>query len=292
MGGIAWALVAAVGFGVTQTMNRKSNQLVDAYRTAFGLLVAVELVLVARGFISGDFALLENLTAQAWFYFTAAALIHFVVGWTLIALSQQRIGVARTGALVSAAPLVGVLLALPVLGESFTIYTLAGVLGVVAGVVAVSLSSPVNRASSIAGSWMGLSVALLWGTSPLLIRLGLETFDSPLLGLTVGLGSALVIFAAGLLIAGPATRTGDPRMAIGWMALGGLTGAVAIGAQWISFGLTTVAVAITVQQLAVIVVLALVPMMFHEPLEKINTLLVSGIVAMLAGTLVVVLAGL
>ncbi len=292
MEGIAWALVAAVGFGVTQTMNRKSIQLVDAYRTAFGLLVAVEMVLVARGFISGDFGLLKDLNFSAWCYFTAATLIHFVVGWTLIALSQQRIGVARTGALVSAAPLVGVLLALPVLGESFTLYTLAGVLGVVAGVVAVSLSSPLNRASSLAGSWMGLSVALLWGTSPLLIRLGLESLDSPLLGLTVGLGSALVIFAAGLLIAGPAVRSGDPRMAIRWMALGGITGAVAIGAQWISFGLTTIAVAITVQQLAVIVVLALVPMMFREPLERVNALLVSGIVAMLAGTLVVVLAGL
>lgn len=292
MSGIAWALVAAVGFGVTQTMNRKSNQVVDAYRTAFGLLVAVELLLVARAFISGDFALLRNLEVLAWFYFTAAALIHFVVGWTLIALSQQRIGVARTGALVSAAPLVGILLASLALGESFTIYTLAGVLGVVAGVVAVSLSSPLDRGASVAGSWMGLSVAVVWGTSPILIRLGLESLDSPLLGLTVGLGSALVIFAAGLLIAGPQARTGDPRTAIGWMALGGLTGAVAIGAQWISFGLTTVAVAITVQQLAVIVVLAMVPVMFHEPLERINTLLVSGIVAILAGTLVVVLAGL
>ena len=46
--GVVWALVAAVGFGLTQTVNRKANLLTDAYRTAFGLLVAVEVVLIVR----------------------------------------------------------------------------------------------------------------------------------------------------------------------------------------------------------------------------------------------------
>ncbi len=74
------------------------------------------------------------------------------------------------------------------------------------------------------------------------------------------------------------------------MLAGGLSGAIAISAQWISFGLTTVAVAITVQQLATLVVVALVPLMFHEPIERLNLLLLAGTAAMLAGSSVVVLA--
>ena len=44
------------------------------------------------------------------------------------------------------------------------------------------------------------------------------------------------------------------------MTLGGLVGALAIAAQWISFDRTSVAIAITVQQLAALVVVGLVPL--------------------------------
>jgi len=289
--GVAWALVAAVAFGFTQAMNRKSNQLVDAYRTAFGMLVAVETILILRALVTGEFALLAGAPVASWLYFTAATAIHFAAGWTLVALSQQRIGVARTGVLIAAAPLVGALLAVPVLGESLTLVTFAGVLLTVSGVAMVSISSGSTAVRGRGRPWFALLVAVLWGVSPQLIRLGLEGLDAPLLGLTIGLGCALAIHAVGLTLAGAWRRAPVPRPAYRWMALGGLTGATAMGAQWISFDLTTVAIALTVQQLATIVVVALVPVMFHEPLERINLLLLVGGAAMLAGSAIVVLAG-
>lgn len=290
MSGAAWALVAAVGFGFTQAMNRKSNQLVDAFRTAFGMLVAVETILVLRALIAGEFALLAGAPVSSWVYFSVATFIHFAGGWTLVALSQQRIGVARTGALIAAAPLVGALLAVPVLGESLTLLTLVGVLLTVGGVAMVSISSA-SQQGGWAMPWYALTVAAFWGTTPQLIRLGLEGLDAPLLGLTIGLGTSLVVHAVGLTVTGAWRRGPVPGKAIRWMALGGLTGAVAIGAQWLSFDLTTVAIAITLQQLATIVVVALVPLMFREPIERINLLLLGGTAAMLIGSTVVVLAG-
>ena len=74
------------------------------------------------------------------------------------------------------------------------------------------------------------------------------------------------------------------------MALGGTTGAVGIGAQWIAFGLTTIAIAITVQQLAVLVVVGLAPIMFRSALERLNASLLIGTAAMLAGSVMVVLS--
>ncbi len=272
-------------------MNRKSNQLVDAYRTAFGMLVAVELLLVARAVVIGDFSRLAGAPLASWLYFSAATFLHFVGGWTLVALSQQRIGVARTGALIAAAPLVGALLAVPVLGEDLTVPTLAGVLLTVAGVAMVSFSSASRKTGNWGTPWFALTVAFLWGTTPQLIRLGLQGLDAPLLGLTIGLGTSLFVHAAGLTVVGAWRRAPVPGRAIKWMMAGGCTGAVAIGAQWLSFDLTTVAIAITVQQLATIVVVALVPFMFHEPVERINVLLLIGTAAMLAGSAVVVLAG-
>ena len=290
---MAWALVAAIAFGITQIMNRKSNQLIDAFRTAFGLLATVEVILIARVVMTGELTLLAGAPVSSLLYFVAATFVHFVGGWTLMALSQQRIGVARTQALVGAAPLVGAVLAAPVLGEALTIPIAAGVLIAVGGVWLVSMSAVTRDVREIPWSkpWYALVVALLWGISPQLIRLGLQGLDSPMLGLTVGLAFTVPLHALTLTVARAWRRGPVPAAALKWMALGGLAGALAVSAQWISFDLTSVAIAITVQQLAVLVVVGLVPFVFREPIERVTMRLVGGAVTMLVGSALVVLAG-
>lgn len=291
IGGVLWALVAALGFGFLQACNRRSNQLSDAYRTAFGLLLAVEILLVVRALVLGELALVAEAPLGVVVLFSVATFFHFAGGWTLLALSQQRIGVARTGALVSAAPLVGTLLAAPVLDEPLTVPILGGVLLAVAGVALISLSGGRNSGSGWARPWLALTVALIWGSSPMLIRIGLEDFAYPVLGLTIGLGVTLPLYALFLALTGLGRGTPVPAAARRWMMVGGVAGAVAVSAQWISFTLTTIAIAITVQQLAVLVVVALVPFMFKEPFERMNPLFFTGTTAVLAGSVLVVLAG-
>ncbi|MDH3249406.1 MAG: DMT family transporter, partial [Acidimicrobiia bacterium] len=138
--GVLWSLVAALGFGFTQTLNRKSNLLVGASRTAFGLLAAVEIILVIRMFVTGENRLLATAPLSALAAFTASAVIHYILGWTFLAMSQQQIGVARTGAVVSATPLVGTLLAAILLDEPLTGFIIIGVLATMGGVALISLS--------------------------------------------------------------------------------------------------------------------------------------------------------
>ena len=44
------------------------------------------------------------LTLQGIFYFAVAGIIHFVLGWTLLTVSQNQIGASRTSALVGPTP--------------------------------------------------------------------------------------------------------------------------------------------------------------------------------------------
>jgi drug/metabolite transporter (DMT)-like permease len=288
--GVLWALVAAVGFGLTQMMNRKANLLVDAFRTAFGMLIAVEAILVARLIVTGDFALLSDAPIGSLAYFAGSAIIHYIGGWTLLALSQQSIGVARTGALVAAAPIVGALLAVPVLGESLTLLTSVGVAATVAGVALISLSRT-GETKQWSKPWYALMVAAFWGVSPIFIRKGLEGVDEPVLGLTVGLAVALLVHAIGLTVAGQWKRPRPPRSAYRWMMAGGVTGAIGISAQWVSFSRTTIAISITVQQLATLVVVGLAPFVFDAKQERLTLSLAIGTAAMIAGAVVVVSAG-
>lgn len=293
MSAVGWALVAALGFGVGQLLNRKSNQIVGAFLTTFGLLVFVEAILIIRAVVTGEIGELVEAPIGSLAAFATATVIHYGGGWTCLALSQVRIGVARTGALVSSAPLVASVLAALVLDEPLTVATVVGVIAAAGGVALISLSgvSPEGRRWAWARPWFALTVAVLWGSSPMLIRIGLEGFDRPVLGLTAGLGVSVVVYAIGLTVAGAWRRGAVPVRAAGWMLAGGVVGAVAISAQWISFGLTTVAVAITVQNLSTLVVVALVPIVFHEPFERLNPIFLIGTVAMLGGTALVVAAG-
>jgi drug/metabolite transporter (DMT)-like permease len=286
--GALWALVAAIGFALIQTSNRKANQHVDAYRTAFGLLVAVEVVLLLRALVLGRFGLLLDAPLSAVLIFGVSTLFDFVGGWTLLALSQQQIGVARTGALVSAAPIIGTLVAAVGLDEPLTVSVVGGVLLAVAGVALISLSGGGSGTGEWRKPWLALTVALIWGSTPLLIRLGLEQYDHPVEGLTIGLASSVVIYAVLLTVTGR-WRGPIPPTALRWMAFGGICGAVAVSAQWLSFDLTTIAIAITVQQLSVLFVIALVPIMFREPFERMNPRFFAGAAMVVAGASLVVL---
>jgi drug/metabolite transporter (DMT)-like permease len=289
LNGALWALVAAIGFAFLQASNRKVNQAVDAYRTAFGLLVAVESVLLVRALVLGDLGLLFSAPASAVLIFGITTLFHFIGGWTLLALSQQQIGVARTAALVSPAPIIGTLVAAVALDEPLTVAIVGGVLLAVVGVALISLSGGAPGSEGWRRPWLALTVALIWGSTPLLIRLGLEQFDHPVEGLTIGLATSVVIYALILTVrrgwGGPI-----PGAAIRWMIIGGVCGATAVSAQWLSFDLTTIAIAITIQQLSVIFVIALVPLMFKQPFERMNSRFFGGAALVLTGATIVLLS--
>jgi drug/metabolite transporter (DMT)-like permease len=287
--GVVWALVSAFGFGLTQILNRKSNVMVGAPRTAFGLLSAVEVILLGRLIVTGEYRLVAGAPLSALAAFVASGVIHYAIGWTLLAFSQDQVGVGPTGAIVSVTPLVASLLAVPILHEALTVWTLVGVVLAVAGVALVSLSRSQGRAKPVFPGF-ALAVAVCWGSSPIFIRIGLNGLDAPVTGLTVGLGIALILHAVILTALGQWSGRRWDSGALRWMALGGLTGAVGIGAQWISYGLTTVAIASTVQQLAVLVVVGLAPVVFGSK-ERVNGLLVGGTAMLLTGAVLIVALG-
>lgn len=289
MNGALWALVAAIGFAFLQVSNRKANQEVDAYRTAFGLLASVEVVLLARSVILGEFELLMSAPTTAILIFAVTTLIHFVGGWTLLALSQQKIGVARTSALISPSPIIGALLATLFLDEPLTLAIGAGVLLVVAGVVSISLSGGTPGSDGWRQPWLALTVAVIWGTTPLLIRFGLERYDHPVAGLTIGLASSVAVYAVALTVT-RRWRGPVPGRALRWMLFGGICGAIAVSAQWLSFDLTTIAVSITIQNLSVLFVIGLVALMFKDAFERMNPRFFAGAALVLTGVAVVLLS--
>ncbi len=138
MSGIIWAIVAGIGFGLFQVLNRKAGSRIDAYRGTFSLLAISSIVLVVASVATEDFSILRTISLFAFVNFALAGLIHFLLGWTFLTVSQHRVGAARTGALIGAAPLFATVVAALTLNEFLDPLTLLGIFLVVGGVYLIS----------------------------------------------------------------------------------------------------------------------------------------------------------
>lgn len=290
MSGVAFAITAGVGFGLFQAVNRRANQGIDAYRSTFGLLLVGTVALAIVSLASQDLGLLTSAPVSSLLFFAAAGIVHFFFGWTFLSLSQQQVGAARTGATAAAAPLVASLLAAFLLDEGLTIIIGLGVVLVVTGLAILSLRGMARTVGDRHIPWFGLGAAASWGTSPLFIRWGLEGLPAPLLGVTVGLASAMLAYAVALTVTARWGGGSIPTANIGWMVLAGVLVAIAIASQWTSYDLITIAVAITLMQLSAPVVIVSAPFIIGTEMEHISTPLVVGTALIMSGSVLVILA--
>lgn len=287
MPGLAWAVIAGVSFGLSQLFNRGLNREIDALRATTAMVTSLLGFLVVALFVTGDLSALPDIPAVAVLWFVAAGLMHFLAGWTMFALSQQRIGPSRTAAILSANPVLAAIIAWFVLSESLRAITWVGVLAVTTGVAVIT------TARLTTGRWTNPSLALVatlcFSISPVFVRWGLDEFDYPLLGLAVGMAFTVPamhvvsrLYTGGWVIVPHGVRR--------WLLGGGMS-ALALTAQWTAFSLIPIGVAVSLQQLSTPVVLFLGPIVLSAPSERATPRLVAGTAMVVAGSILVALFG-
>ena len=292
MTGPALAAAAGLGFGVFQTLNRRAvGGTNDAYLSTFLQLLVALGVLVAATLATEDLGLLGEATALSLFYFSLAGIIHFSLGWTLLNMSQMRIGAARTSPLLATTPVFGAAIAVAILQEvpGWTVWL--GVFVVTAGALVVSLERVSEEGWGV--SWEdalpGLATALAWATSPILIKEALEGLPSPLLGLTLGMLVAVVVYALALplrpAVEGPAFGS---RMSLAFKLLAGLMVGLSVWARWAALDYTSIAVVLALGLLSVPIVLLLSPLLMGRHVERVTTQIWLGAALVVVGGLVLV----
>ena len=139
MSGVLWAIVSAISFGLFQTISRKAGMNVNAFFHTFFLMIISTFFMIISTLILEDIKHLTlYLTWQGIFYFAVAGIIHFVLGWTLLTVSQNRIGASRTSALVGTAPIFATLIGYLFFQEILSFLTILGIILVVSGIYLVT----------------------------------------------------------------------------------------------------------------------------------------------------------
>ncbi len=274
MSGAFWAAASGVGFGAFQTVNRRAVARMDVYVATFIQLGVALAVLLALVLATGDRNRLDSIPLGSLGWFLLGGLAHFFVGWTLLNMSQQRIGAARTSPLISTVPLFGAGIAAVTLGELPSGLTWVGIALITLGAYAV----------------FGIGTALAWALSPVFIRKGLNGFDVPLLGVTVGLGVSLVGYALALAVRGRWDREhlGDAP----WLkVLAGVLVALSTWGRWVALERTSVGAVLALGLMSVPVVLLLSPLLMGREVERVTVVVWLGAALVVGGSLLLVARG-
>lgn len=310
MSGVLWAAVAGVLFGLFQSVNRGTLVEMDVYESTLIQLLVSTVVLLSVMVPAGDLARLRSVPASAYVDFGLAGVVHFLGGWTLLNMSQKRVGAARTSPLLATVPLFGAVLALLTLDETPGAVSLLGMGTIVAGVYVVQAerirrparvrsgargiaSAPPDRdplRTRLAASSYGLGAALAWAISPVFIRKGLDRYDSPLIGVAIGVVFATIAYALLIAVRGRRSAPGSvPRQALSWKVVAGVLVGLATWTRWYALSLTPVAVVLSLGLLSVPTVIVLAPILAGRHLERVTASLVAGSTLVVAGALILIL---
>ena len=295
MSGALWALAAGAGFGLFQTVNRRTVDGMDVYFSTFVQLMVAAMVFVVASLATADLHLLSTAPLISLIYFAIAGLFHFVAGWTFLNASQKRIGASRTSPLIGTNPLFATILAAVTLSEIPSGLQLVGIIVIVLGAYFVSrepdesMQVKDGRQSLSAiwqASYLGLSAALCWAISPIFIRFGLQGLPSPLLGVTVGVSASAIGYGVILLWQRERWHSVPITREV-WMfkLLAGFLVGLSTWMRWIALDLAPVAVVLALTMISTPLVLLLSPIVSGRHLERVTVTLWVGAILILGGAL-------
>jgi drug/metabolite transporter (DMT)-like permease len=308
MSGVVAAAIAGLLFGVFQVVNRAALVEMDVLPSTFIQLLASSAFMLVALIVQGTEGV-SSLSASGVANFTLAGLVHFLGGWTLLNMSQKRLGAAKTSPLLATTPLFGTFLAAVTLDEVPGAVPLAGVALIVVGVYVTQIHSiRAARVPATIGaeriddgsppgppmraSLFGLGAAFSWALSPIFIRRGLEDVDDPILGVTIAALAATVAFGV-VVVVGRRGRSlvASSRNVLAWKVAAGLLVGVATWSRWYALGLTSVAVVLGLGLLTVPTVMVLAPVVSGKHLERITLSVVIGSAFVVGGALVLIVRG-
>ncbi len=302
MSGAWWAVVAGVGFGVFQSLNRRAVSGMDVYLAIFLQLLVSAVVLAGASLMTEDLSLLLHIPVSALVNFGLAGFTHFFVGWTFLNMSQKAIGASRTSPLIATSPLFGAVIAALTLHEFPDRFSLVGMGLMIGGVYLVSTRGGSADASGNGqqgaaastsgwrGSLYGLAAALSWSISPIFTRQGLQGLPSPVLGVTIGLTVSTVAYGIPLFLRyrqqGTIAASTD---ALSFKIVAGALAGLSTWGRWIALSLTGVAQVLALSLMSVPTVILLSPLVSGKQQERVTAVLWLGASLIIIGALLLIL---
>lgn len=228
---------------------------------ALAITVSAGVPLFALGcLLVGGYDELFGLSTRQLGWFAAAGVIHFIVGRYGNYRATRVLGAAQSGPIQQVSLLISLSLAIGFLGERLTMLNVIGILLILLGpVVLVGNARRKGGVKTRAGQTLnyvdgyfwGIVCAISFGTSPLLIRFGLEekSIAEGVAGGLVSYSAATVVIILILMLPGKIAhmRTMEAKT-VGWFTLTGFLVFISQMLLYMALALAPVSIVMAVQR--------------------------------------------
>ena len=237
MNGPVISLLSALCFGLSAIFTRRG--VLKVSDSSMAVVVSVFLAVPLFGIILLCLGQAHEMAAfpiQCYLWLAAAGVVHFIVGRSLYYFGIQTVGANMANVFVSSNPFYSVLAGILFFHEPITwrvvwgsALTIGGVLVLAWGPKTAGGVQQLNHKPFLKGLFAAMGGGLVYGLSPILIKLGLASGGSPLAGTFV---SYLAASAAmlGMLSASRKKRrnfAGMGKETLMWLCLGGFSVGIA-----------------------------------------------------------------
>lgn len=283
------SLVTAVFYGLDPILSKRALNEGGTWLQSTLILLGIRVVLfwTALLALSGFDGAFAGVTPVAAALFAAGSLSATAFGRPALYVGIDRVGSTVSNAFVNARPLVAVVLGATLLGEVITPGLLVGVLAIVTGLVAVTLS----RGGDVSGWDMTdlvfpLITVLAYSVGNVIRRFGFTTTPTTVLqAVTIGETVTLVVMGGYALASADPVWTGDRRI-YGYFFGGNLLASLGFLSMFGALKAGPVSVVEPIVGAAPLVTIA-VAAVFLRDLERITMRLLAGVSLVVVGIVLV-----
>jgi len=295
--GATLALLSAVTFGMNNAAARR-GVITGSVLQGLAITVPIGVPLFALlCLVAGGFGALARFPAEAWLWFAAAGVIHFIVGRYGNYRANKCMGAALSSPFQQLSLLVALILALIFLGDILTPLKIFGIVLVVLGPAIMvrgmrkgprkKKGGPQFAPKYAEGIFWGLVCAFGYGVSPLLVQIGLAGR-----GMVDSIAGGLVSYtAASVVVLGLMALPGNlvhvvtlDRTNAKWFTASGVFVFLAQVFRYMALAIAPVSVVVPVQRLSV-VFRVMFSWMLNREHEVITFWVVMGIALSFVGAL-------
>jgi len=200
--GLFLALISALSFSTGIVIVRKASAAAgESFSvTVISIFVGIPFFALAVT-IAGDWDKILAVSWQSLALLGAAGIIHFIFGRLLGYSAYRIIGANKATPFIMTNRFYTILFSFLFLGESITGYIIAGVLAMFLGAALTSweeksITEKIARrglSADMKGILLALAAALCWGTTPVLIKPGVEQIGSSIAGAFISYCAAAVV---------------------------------------------------------------------------------------------------
>lgn len=279
-----FAIQASVCFAISNVLNRRGLATSNSITAS---LISLSMSAVILWILAPVFLPLSSLRTPAVVYFLAAGIFAPGLGRILNYKGMERIGMARAVPISNTYPMVASVLAVLIMGETWTLQNFLGTSLIVLGVVILSKREKGQTAWRKVDLIYPVMAAFAFGISSNLRKLGLMIMDMPLMAAALTSATGLLCGLVMLQAQGGWRVVSLSRRSFSWFFAAGIANTGAMLSVF--YALSSGRIVIVEPLVGANPVLAiLLSAIFLRDLEAVTVRVVSGALCTVAGSVLVI----